>query len=67
MPDIITYPISIEYKIWDQRIDLGLCPEKITINCDATRFAVLDHTGLLTMSDFEKIIMTRNDVWDMVW
>ncbi|RZF44312.1 hypothetical protein LSTR_LSTR006862 [Laodelphax striatellus] len=62
-----------------QRYSLACRPNSIAINCDSTRAAVVDATGVLTYVDLEPVggggaatsgeleRFERKDVWAMVW
>ena len=65
--------------IFSNRHTVECRPQKIAVNCDATRISLIDVTGILYFFDLERndpekgkragelVKFERKDVWDLIW
>ncbi|MCL4131009.1 UNVERIFIED_CONTAM: hypothetical protein GTU68_000378, partial [Idotea baltica] len=72
---------SFPHVMITDRFTLACRPHRLTLNCNSTRLAIIDITGLLTFMDFNTrgakevgdsnmgsmLKFERKDVWDMIW
>lgn len=69
------YKFSLPYIQFETKMKLRCKPQQLQMNCDSTKFSIIDINGILSFYDMnadgnnngQHLPMERKEVWSVVW